>query len=110
MSIICHFAAVFNRQRQFEAVRVQSESRHFHRSAQTVKGSAAVYVALSQNRLQIISGGCDGRNVIMFRQGLQHIGGQKRRQCRPRADIPDSQVQKRQQDAHGLLFVPEENP
>ena len=45
----------------------------------------------------------------MLHEVLQHVGRQKGRERRAEADIPDAEVQERQQDADGLLFVPGEN-
>ena len=43
--------------------------------------------------------GGDGRNGIVVHEVLQHIGRQEGRERRAEADIPDAEVQERQQDA-----------
>lgn len=50
--------------------------------------------------------GCDG---IVLHEVLQHIGRQEGRERRAEADIPDAEVQERQQDADGLLLIPRQD-
>ena len=40
---------------------------------------------------------------------MQHIGREERWEHRPKADIPNAQMQQRQENAHGLLPVPGEH-
>ena len=62
-----------------------------------------------QQHLQILLRGGDGSNAEILYKVVQHIGRNERRQRGAKANILDSQIQQRQQNAHCLLLIPRKN-
>lgn len=64
---------------------------------------------LFEKLFQILLRGGDGSNAEILYEVVQHIGRNKRRQRGAKANILDSQIQQRQQNAHCILLIPRKN-
>ena len=64
------------------------------------------YLILLQQLLQILLRSRDWCNPEILHKVLQHIGRNKCRQGRAKANVLDAQIQQGQQDAHRLLLIP----
>ena len=62
-----------------------------------------------QQHLQILLRGGDRSNMEILHQIVQHTRRDERRQRGAETDIPDAQIQQRQQDTHRLLLIPREH-
>jgi len=55
---------------------------------------------------EVVLDGADGHDVELLDEHVQHGRGGKRGERRAEADVLDAEVEQRQQDANGFLFVP----
>ena len=64
---------------------------------------------LSQDLFQVFFRGADRGNVVVYDQITQYIRGNECGKRRAEPDVPDAQMQQRQKDTYGFLFIPGEN-
>lgn len=66
----------------------------------------SITVMLSEDFFQIRLRRADGGDVVVFDKEVEHVRRYEGRERRAEQDVLYSEVEQRQQDADGLLFIP----